>query len=196
MFRACAFIAVLIALVFLPLAEAWFALTKEGYRVKGNLTNEGHLLVIDNIKLEGVFILGQNNSESGLADGINQRCDSVREGALRYNNTHVEGCKQNRWRPLAFCDYECRPRDDVPCGALVYSSCGDRITTGFYCEGMFGLGLNLAQCSLNSNATACGDPVYDDCGNFCGTEGVRRTVHPLYFCNTLSSRYSAAPRRR
>ena len=41
-----------------------------------------------------------------------------------------------------------------------YSSCGDRITTGFYCEGMFGLGLNLAQCSLNSNATACGDPVY------------------------------------
>lgn len=164
--------AVFIAVFVLPLAEAWFALTKEGYRVKGNLTNEGHLLVIDNIKLEGVFILGQNNSESGLLDGMNQKCDALKEGALRYNNTHVEGCKQNRWRPLAFCDYECRPRDDVPCGALVYSSCGDRITTGFYCEGMFGLGLNLAQCSLNTNATSCGDPVYDDCGNFCGTEGV------------------------
>lgn len=164
--------AVFLAASLLPLADAWFALTKEGYRVKGNLTNEGHLLVIDNIKLEGVFVLGQNRTESGQEDGINQKCDALKEGALRYNNTHVEGCKQNRWRPLAFCDYECRPRDDVPCGALVYSSCGDRITTGFYCEGMFGLGLNLAQCSLNANATSCGDPVYDDCGNFCGTEGV------------------------
>ena len=110
---ALVFLPVLIAVCLLPFADAWFALTKEGYRVKGNLTNEGHLLVIDNIKLEGVLLLGQNNSESGELDGINQKCDALKEGALRYNNTHVEGCKQNRWRPLAFCDYECRPRDDV-----------------------------------------------------------------------------------
>jgi len=68
---------VLIAALLLPVADAWFALTKEGYRVKGNLTNEGHLLVIDNIKLEGVFILGQNNSESGARDGLNQKCNNV-----------------------------------------------------------------------------------------------------------------------
>jgi len=121
--------AVLALALLLPVADAWFALTKEGYRVKGNLTNEGHLLVIDNIKLEGVFILGQNNSESGVKDGLNQKCDGVTEGALRYNNTHVEGCKQNRWRPLAFCDYECRPRDDVPCGALVYVTACRRVVS-------------------------------------------------------------------
>lgn len=167
MFRSGLFFVSVQLLLLLQGTEGWFALTKAGYRIKGNLTNEGHVHVLQNIKLDGVHILGQGSV-------MDQPCDGIRRGSLRYNHSHVELCSPGHgtdrslmWRPISFCNYTCKPRDLVPCGVQVTSSCGDM----YECVGQFGLGINLQQCAYNAPETDCGDPVYDNCGNFCGLRG-------------------------